>query len=266
MSGMELTKGLKRVSRLDLIGGGQVVVDGNYAYVGHMKPPYGTSIIDVSDPKNPKLVTTIMLPDNYSHTHKVRVAGDIMIVNVEMNDRHFLRKGEKIPAARAQLEEKLKRPPTDAELAAELHVKESDLPALTNYLENGYKDGGFRIYDISDRSKPKMLVHHRTHGFGTHRFDMDERYAYISTEMPGYVGNILMVYDIKDPAKPQEVSRWCDARATHRRRREADLAGLFPSPASRHALRQRVLGFGLVRRHSCARLLGHHQAEGHRRA
>ena len=98
MSEMELTKGLKRVGRLDLIGGGQVVVEGNYAFVGHMKPPHGTSIIDVSDPKNPKTVTTIMLPDNNSHTHKVRVAGDIMIVNVEMNDRHFLRKGEKIPA------------------------------------------------------------------------------------------------------------------------------------------------------------------------
>jgi len=208
MAEMELTKGLKRVSRLDLIGGGQVVVDGNYAFVGHMKPPNGTSIIDVSDPKNPKLVTTIMLPDNNSHTHKVRVAGDVMIVNVEMNDRHFLRKGEKIPAATAQLEAKLKRPPNDAEVAAELHVKESDLPRLRDYLENGYKDGGFRIYDISDRANPKLLVHHRTHGFGTHRFDMDERYAYISTEMPGYVGNILMVYDIKDPSKPQEVSRW----------------------------------------------------------
>src|SRR3954469_233070 len=208
MSEMALTKGLKRVARLDLIGGGQVVVEGNYAYVGHMKPPHGTSIIDVSDPKNPKLLTTIMLPDNNSHTHKARVAGDIMIVNVEMNDRHFLRKGEKIPAVTAQLEEKLKRPPNDAEVAAELHVKESDIPRLNDYLENGYKDGGFRIYDISDRSKPKLLVHHRTHGFGTHRFDMDERYAYISTEMPGYVGNILMVYDIKDPTKPQEVSRW----------------------------------------------------------
>jgi hypothetical protein len=131
-----------------------------------------------------------------------------MIVNVEMNDRHFLRKGEKIPAARTELEAKLKRPPTDAEVAAELHVKESDIPRLTDYLENGYKDGGFRIYDISDRSNPRLLVHHRTHGFGTHRFDMDERYAYISTEMPGYVGNILMVYDIKDPTRPEEVSRW----------------------------------------------------------
>src|SRR5688572_30006513 len=119
MTDMQLTRGLKRISRLDLIGGGQVLVQDNHAFVGHMKPPHGTSIIDVSDPKNPKLVTTIMLPDQNSHTHKVRVAGDIMIVNVEMNDRHFLRKGEKIPALRTQLEEKLKRPSTDAELAAE---------------------------------------------------------------------------------------------------------------------------------------------------
>jgi hypothetical protein len=26
--------------------------------------------------------------------------------------------------------------------------------------------------------------------------------------MPGYIGNILVIYDIRNPAKPQEVSRW----------------------------------------------------------
>jgi hypothetical protein len=41
-----------------------------------------------------------------------------------------------------------------------------------------------------------------------HRFDMDEKYAYISTEMEGYVGNILVIYDLRDPAQPAEVSRW----------------------------------------------------------
>ena len=41
-----------------------------------------------------------------------------------------------------------------------------------------------------------------------HRFDLDERYAYISTEMQGYVGNILVIYDLGDPRKPSEVSRW----------------------------------------------------------
>ena len=37
---------------------------------------------------------------------------------------------------------------------------------------------------------------------------MDADYAYISTEMPGYIGNILVIYDIRNPAKPEEVSRW----------------------------------------------------------
>jgi len=41
-----------------------------------------------------------------------------------------------------------------------------------------------------------------------HRFDLDERHAYISTEMNGYIGNILVIYDLRNPRKPQEVSRW----------------------------------------------------------
>jgi hypothetical protein len=37
---------------------------------------------------------------------------------------------------------------------------------------------------------------------------MDERYAYISTELEGFVGNILVIYDLRDPKKPDEISRW----------------------------------------------------------
>jgi len=70
------------------------------------------------------------------------------------------------------------------------------------------ENGGFKIYDVSNRAKPKLLAHHRTYGRGVHRFDMDEKYAYISTEMEGYVGNILVIYDLRNPAKPEEVSRW----------------------------------------------------------
>ena len=57
-------------------------------------------------------------------------------------------------------------------------------------------------------TKPRLITHHRTHGRGVHRFDMDEKYAYISTEMEGYIGNILVIYDLRNPAKPEEVSRW----------------------------------------------------------
>jgi hypothetical protein len=53
-----------------------------------------------------------------------------------------------------------------------------------------------------------LICYQKTGGIGAHRFDMDARHAYISTEMAGYVGNILVIYDLRDPARPEEVSRW----------------------------------------------------------
>ena len=203
-----LSRNLRRIGQIDIPGGGQVVVENGYAYIGHMKPPFGTTILDVKDPANPKIVSQIMLDDDFSHTHKVRVADDIMITNVEQNRRHFLRKGEKLPDLRMTLEAKNGAPATDAELAEALGVKPEQIAELDEARERGYRDGGFKIYDISDRSKPKLLHHERTFGFGVHRFDMDANYAYISTEMEGYIGNILVIYDIQDPAHPKEVSRW----------------------------------------------------------
>ncbi len=55
---MSCKKNIKRVGHIDIPGGGQIVVDGNYAYVGHMKPPYGTTILDVADPKRQTYATT----------------------------------------------------------------------------------------------------------------------------------------------------------------------------------------------------------------
>ncbi len=71
---------------------------------------------------------------------------------------------------------------------------------------------------------------------------MDERYAYISTEMEGYIGNILVIYDIADPAAPARSLALVDAGAAHRGRRDADLAGPAASAASCAALRRRDVG------------------------
>ncbi|MBT4938760.1 MAG: hypothetical protein HON14_06480, partial [Rhodospirillaceae bacterium] len=76
--GGDIAHNITKLGSLDLIGGGQVVVQGDYAYVGHMKPRDGTTIINVAAPKNPKIVWQSKLGDDKSHTHKVRVAGDIM--------------------------------------------------------------------------------------------------------------------------------------------------------------------------------------------
>ncbi len=73
-------------------------VAGNYAYVGHItnKQRLGTSILDVSDPREPRLVSQIRLDDPDSHSHKARVAGDLMIVNVEQNQDALGRKTENL--------------------------------------------------------------------------------------------------------------------------------------------------------------------------
>ncbi len=166
--------GLHEVNYHDCAGGGQVVVQNKIAYVGNMRNPHGTQIIDVKDPKKPKLLAELTMPPG-THSHKVRVHGDLMVTNREVLGPHALH-GEVPP--------------------------------------DGY-NGGLSIYDISKPEKPKLITHWETtdgpgaqYARGVHRFDFDGRYAYISPTMDGYVGNIMMILDLKDPAKPQEVGRW----------------------------------------------------------
>src|SRR5215475_7851184 len=187
-----LARNVRRLGHLDLPGAGQVTVRGSHAYVGHIPNPLhlGTSIIDIGDPRQPRVVATVM------------------IVNHERNMSKIGRRAEQLPAARRALTEALKREPTREEIAAKMSVSENDLAMLEAFEQRGYDNGGFKIYDVSDPARPKLICDHKTGGIGVHRFDMDERHAYISTEMKGYVGNILVIYDLRDPRQPQEVSRW----------------------------------------------------------
>jgi hypothetical protein len=154
--------GLKQVGYFDCPGGGQVVVDRQVAYIAHMKAPHGTSIVDVSDPAAPRQLATLEVPAG-THSHKVRAANDLMLVNREAQPAH--------------------QPPPGA-------------------------SGGLGIYDVSDPAQPREITFWRCGGAGVHRFTFDGRYAYISPEMDGYVGNIVMILDLADPSRPQEVGRW----------------------------------------------------------
>ena len=153
--------GIREVAWIDIAGGGQVVLDGNYAYVGHMQPPHGTSVLDVADPAHPRVIASIDIPPGL-HSHKVRVANDVMLVNRERT------RGEK---------------PADDFV-------------------------GLRIFDVSRPGNPLDICRWQCAGMGVHRFTFDGRYAYISTEQEGYVGTIVMILDLKDPTRPEEVGRW----------------------------------------------------------
>jgi hypothetical protein len=122
----------------------------------------------------PRLLAEITMPSG-THSHKVRVHGDIMITNREILGPHALH-GEVPP--------------------------------------DGYY-GGLSIYDIANPAKPRLITHWdttdgpgATYARGVHRFDFDGRYAYISPTMDGYIGNIVMILDLKNPSKPEEVGRW----------------------------------------------------------
>src|SRR5256884_5805875 len=64
------------------------------------------------------------------------------------------------------------------------------------------------VFDVSNPRAPREIAFWRSGGAGVHRFTFDGRYAYISPELDGYVGNIVMILDLEDPRRPREVGRW----------------------------------------------------------
>lgn len=76
------------VGHCDLDGRGDcmhVNVTGGHAYIGHQGyTSAGTSIVDVADPEHPRLVAQLPRPPG-THSHKVQVLGDLLLVNHERN-------------------------------------------------------------------------------------------------------------------------------------------------------------------------------------
>ncbi|MGH2788748.1 MAG: LVIVD repeat-containing protein [Actinomycetota bacterium] len=80
--------GLELVGHISLDGAGDLmqidVIDG-VAYVAHAgRSGLGTSIFEVSDPRKPRVLSVIEAPPG-THSHKVQVTDEIMIVNHEKN-------------------------------------------------------------------------------------------------------------------------------------------------------------------------------------
>ena len=80
------SRNIELVGHSDLNGKGdgmQMMLKGDYLYVGHMGyNGLGTSVLDVSNPQDPRVVRQIPIPEN-THSHKVQLAGDILLVNHE---------------------------------------------------------------------------------------------------------------------------------------------------------------------------------------
>src|SRR5438270_10235551 len=77
---------MRLVGQTNLNGHGDcmhVNLKDHFAFVAHMgESRVGTSVVDVSDPRNPRVVTQLETPPG-THSHKVQVVGDILLVNYE---------------------------------------------------------------------------------------------------------------------------------------------------------------------------------------
>ncbi len=82
---MSEASGIKEVGFAECKGGGQIVVDGDTAYVAHVEGPEATTILDVKDPKNPRIIKTLNTAHSGSHSHKVRVGNGLMLTNYEVD-------------------------------------------------------------------------------------------------------------------------------------------------------------------------------------
>src|SRR5579885_884616 len=79
---MARSSNTRRLAHIDCPGGGQVWVDGTVLFIGHMRQPSGTSIVDIADPRKPRVLARLEMPVGW-HSHKVRAAGGVMVVNHE---------------------------------------------------------------------------------------------------------------------------------------------------------------------------------------
>src|SRR5207237_10313490 len=79
-------RGFELVGHTDLAGKGdgmQVMRNGDVVYVAHMGDfGVGTSVVDVSDLRRPRVVTQIAAPPR-SHAHKTQYAERLLLVNNE---------------------------------------------------------------------------------------------------------------------------------------------------------------------------------------
>jgi len=168
------------VGHLDIEGGGMVDVYDGVAYIGHMDPPFATSIIDVSDPAAPGILSRIKVKP-HTHSHKARVCGDTMIVNREQH-------ANSIPGY-----------------------------IFNTLFRKGRTEIGLAVFDVSDPTAPRETGFLKAGGIslsnapaGVHRFEFDceRNLAYISATADGYRGNIVLIVDLSDPQNPREISRW----------------------------------------------------------
>ncbi len=149
----------------------QLVVQGDYAYIGSVYGPAGLFILNISDPRNPTLIAEFPQEDAEAHDVKVNSEGTIAV-----------------------LANQWVRPPEEGETWEDM---------------TGISHLGLTLVDISDKRNPKLLSRWENHDSEgkpapCHNVEISGDFVYCTGLWWSDRG--LVILDISDPTSPKEVA------------------------------------------------------------
>jgi hypothetical protein len=192
------------------------VVDG-YAYVAHMgENGIGTSILDVSDPVAPRLVNQLLVPP-FTHSHKVQIVGDVLLVNYEQYGRGKGVTGLKVfDISKREQPREIGFLPMTGKGVHRMTYWEPPYATMSGS-EDGWVDQFFMAVDLSDPSKPREVGRWWMPGMWTlggeevtappgRRYAMHHAHIRNNRAYVGWWDAGLVILDVSDITKPSLVS------------------------------------------------------------
>ena len=165
--------------------GQQIMVRNGYAYIGHVCSK-GFSVVDVSDPTNPKTVNYIQNPPNTWSLH-LQVHDDLLLL---VHGRDMF---------------------SQPEMADERNYYKPKSGTHGGHGEAQARNwsAGMAVFDISKPAEPRQIGFMPVDGTGLHRiWYVGGRWAYASAMMDGFSDYILITIDMQDPTKPEIAGRF----------------------------------------------------------
>jgi hypothetical protein len=181
------SRGMALLSTCDLAGRSdalQVMLGRGHAFVTH---PFsgGFSVVDVRDPRRPRLVTHVPPPPGTRTLH-LQLSDSILLVTNEADDSASQKYRDKAQYFGGQLGQ--------------------DTGGIGEY------SAGVRVYDVSDPALPAEIGFLPIPGFGVHRLWWTGGQLATASSMPAAHSDfILSVLDMSDPAAPRLRGHWAPA-------------------------------------------------------